>query len=49
MKKHFSDKDIDAINEEIKDNYFTYVLKNVFQHIGKVECICDVGCSVLSF
>ena len=41
--KHFEDKYIDEIKAEIKDNYFTPVIKHVISQ-GDYNKICDIGC-----
>ena len=43
-KEHFTKTDIDAINENIAQNYFTPVLLDVLNQITEVKSICDVGC-----
>ena len=40
----FSDFDIDAINVDPTDNFFTPVLKEVFKNVGQPQTVCDVGC-----
>ena len=43
-EEHFSRTDIDAIDENIAQNYFTPVLEDVLNQIADIKNICDVGC-----
>ena len=42
-REHFPDKYIDEINEEINDNYFTPVWKEILSSI-EIDSLLDVGC-----
>lgn len=44
MVEHFSDKDIDAIEVDHLNNYFTPILLEVLKHIDKPQNVCDLGC-----
>ena len=42
--EHFSNKDIDAIDGKVSDNYFIPVFQDVLKEIKTAKEICDVGC-----
>ena len=44
MIEHFSAKDIDAIEGDPFNNYFTHILSEVLGQIEEPKNVCDVGC-----
>tara|TARA_B100000073_G_scaffold348438_1_gene367284 strand:+ start:1197 stop:1904 length:708 start_codon:yes stop_codon:yes gene_type:complete len=44
LVEFFSNEDIDAIQGDPEQNFFTPVLKTVIEKMGNVKKICDVGC-----
>jgi 2-polyprenyl-3-methyl-5-hydroxy-6-metoxy-1,4-benzoquinol methylase len=44
QNKHFSNHYIDAISGNPEINYFTPIIKEVFQNIKTPKSVCDLGC-----
>ena len=44
MNTHFSNEDINAIDADSTNNYFTPVMRDVLNHIENPRRVCDLGC-----